>query len=105
MPRPVVFRFLRVASCLAVIAAGLSGAEPAGSSWDRVPLYVHFGKRDGDLTPAQLDFLAANAPIVALEKSHGASVHGSTEAGIAADRKSTRLNSSHVSESRMPSSA
>ena len=60
MPRPVVFRFLRVASYLAVIAATLSGAEPAGSSWDRVPLYVHFGKRDGDLTPA-LETTGTNA--------------------------------------------
>lgn len=55
-----------------------------GFSWDRVPLYTHFGKRGADLTAAELDFLAQHAPFVALEKGHGASVHGSTEAGIAA---------------------
>ena len=32
-------------------------------------------------------------------------VHTGILAGLALDRKSTRLNSSHVSESRMPSSA
>ena len=29
----------------------------------------------------------------------------SSESGVSTDRKSTRLNSSHMSESRMPSSA
>lgn len=69
------------------LAAGLAAAEspPAVlAGWDRVPLYVHFGKRAGELTSTELDFLAANAPVVALEKSHGAAQHGSTEAGIAA---------------------
>ena len=38
-----------------------------------------------------------------LDFAGGAVVH--LNAGVAADRKSTRLNSSHMSESRMPSSA
>jgi len=54
-----------------------------GFSWDRVPLYIHFGKRNGDLTEAEIDFLATNSRLIALEKGHGASAHGSTEAGVA----------------------
>jgi hypothetical protein len=53
-------------------------------TWDRVPLYVHFGKRTADLGPGEVDFLVKNTRWVVLEKSHGASVHGSTERGIAA---------------------
>jgi hypothetical protein len=68
----------------ASLAAAPIAAELTGFSWERVPLYTHFGKRGADMTPAELDFLARHAPFVALEKSHGASVHGSTEAGIAA---------------------
>lgn len=54
-----------------------------GFSWDRVPLNLHFGKRGADVTDAEIDFIAANSRFIALEKSHGAAVHGSTEAGIA----------------------
>lgn len=78
---------LRILVFVTFLAAGLAAAEsptPVLAGWDRVPLYVHFGKRAGELTSAELDFLAANAPVVALEKSHGAAQHGSTEAGIAA---------------------
>lgn len=53
-------------------------------SWDRVPLNIHFGKRSGDLSDEEIDFLAKNSRLIALEKSHGVSAHGSTEAGIAA---------------------
>jgi dienelactone hydrolase len=61
-------------------------ASPArtGATWDRVPLYLHLAKRTADLTEAEIDFLAGSGPrLITLEKSHGASVHGSTEAGIA----------------------
>jgi dienelactone hydrolase len=54
-----------------------------GFSWDRVPLNIHFGKRTGDLTDAEIAFLARSSRFIVLEKSHGAAVHGSTEAGIA----------------------
>jgi hypothetical protein len=54
-----------------------------GFNWDRVPLNIHFGKRDADLTDAEIDFLASHSGFIALEKGHGASAHGSTEAGIA----------------------
>lgn len=68
-------------------AAALSGSAVANSfpgfSWDRVPLNLHFGKRTGDMTDAEIDFLAAHSRFIVLEKGHGAAVHGSTEAGIA----------------------
>ena len=38
-------------------------------------------------------------------KAHEVTVEEATRAALDADRKSTRLNSSHMSESRMPSSA
>jgi hypothetical protein len=52
-------------------------------NWDRVPLYIHFGQRTGDLTDGQIAFLASHSRWIALEKSHGVAVHGSTEKGIA----------------------
>lgn len=52
-------------------------------SWDRVPLNIHFGKREADLTEAEIAFIAKHSNLIALEKSHGAGPHGSTEAGIA----------------------
>ncbi len=54
-----------------------------GFSWDRVPLNLHFGKRTADLTAAEIDFIASRSTLIALEKSHGVTPHGSTEAGIA----------------------
>ncbi|WP_146533755.1 putative glycoside hydrolase [Rubripirellula reticaptiva] len=52
-------------------------------SWDRVPLNIHFGKRTVDVTDGEIEFLASHSRFIVLEKSHGARVHGSTEAGIA----------------------
>lgn len=52
-------------------------------NWSRVPLNIHFGKRAGDLTDAEIDFLAKHSVLITLEKGHGADVHGSTEAGVA----------------------
>lgn len=57
-------------------------ARTAGA-WDRVPLYLHLGKRTGDLTDAEIAFLADRGGLITLEKSNGAALHGSTEAGIA----------------------
>ncbi len=66
-------------------APGAVAVNPimAGFSWDRVPLNIHLGKRTADLTDAEIDFLASHSRLIALEKGHGAAVHGSTEAGIA----------------------
>jgi len=57
--------------------------ELTGFNWDRVPLNIHFAKRGSDLTDEEIDFLASHSGLIALEKGHGASVHGSTEKGIA----------------------
>lgn len=62
--------------------AGANSSELTGFSWDRVPLYLHFGKRSGPMTDAELDFVAKHGRFVALEKGHGAGQHGSTEEGI-----------------------
>ncbi|MDB4385167.1 putative glycoside hydrolase family 15 protein [Opitutaceae bacterium] len=56
-------------------------AELTGFSWDKVPLNIHFGKRTSDMTDAEIEFVAKHGNLVALEKGHGASAHGSTEAG------------------------
>ena len=62
-------------------------------SWDRVPLNLHFGKRTTDLTDAEVEFVAGHSSLIALEKGHGASMHGSTEAGIAdSARRITQRN-------------
>ena len=52
--------------------------------WDRVPVNIHFGKRIGDVTDEEIDFIATHSEFVTLEKSHGIEPHGSTERGIAA---------------------
>ncbi len=65
-------------------AAPRVSVTPSGFNWDRVPLNLHFGQRNGDLTDAEIEFIATRSNLIALEKSHGLAVHGSTEAGIAA---------------------
>jgi hypothetical protein len=53
-----------------------------GFHWDRVPVNIHFGKR-GEMTDAEIDFVASHSEFVTLEKSHSVDAHGSTEKGIA----------------------
>ena len=89
------FPALARALCLLIAVAGQTSwsAEasrippPAvrlpGFTWDRVPLHLHFGKRTADLTDAEIDFVASPSSLIALEKSHGVTPHGSTEAGTA----------------------
>ena len=60
-----------------------SAVRLTGFTWDRVPLNLHFGKRTADLADAEIDFIASHSTLIALEKSHGVTPHGSTEAGIA----------------------
>ena len=87
LPAPLPF----LVALLHLSAAALFGAPATkpdlatltGFSWDRVPVCAHFGKRTAPLTEAELDWIAAQYPILSLEKGHGASTHGSTEAGIA----------------------
>ena len=47
----------------------------------------------------------ANVPVYVLEYLLGSYCASNDEAVIEEDRKSTRLNSSHIQKSRMPSSA
>jgi hypothetical protein len=85
--------FLLIAWLATLSVHPLLAAEPTAPSnsvvtltafsWDRVPLNIHFGKRTGNLTDAEIDFLATHSRLIALEKGHGAAVHGSTEAGVA----------------------
>ena len=81
----ILATILRAGSCVAAEPAAKTDATVAltGFSWDRVPLNIHFGKRNGDLSDAEIDFLASHSRLIALEKGHGASVHGSTEEGVA----------------------
>jgi dienelactone hydrolase len=70
-----------------------AAAALPGFNWDRVPLNLHFGKRSADLTAAEVDFIASHSTLIALEKSHGVTPHGSTEAGIAdSARRITQRN-------------
>ena len=60
-----------------------TGSRWDSSHWNRVPLNIHFGKRSSDLTDDEVDCVARHSNLIVLEKSHGLSAHGSTEAGIA----------------------
>ena len=68
-----------------------------------VVLEVQFQLRNGELTtPITYAELAKE---LGIEVGQKADVIKTREAVLKIDRKSTRLNSSHMSESRMPSSA
>ena len=83
------FAFFSVLACALTSVRAADATAPAaavrltGFTWDRVPLNLHFGKRTADLTEDEIDFVARHSNLIALEKSHGVSAHGSTEAGIA----------------------
>ncbi len=90
---------LTLSSELQALATTTPAAPPRvtanfpGFSWNRVPLNLHFGKRTADLTDAEVDFVARHSTLIALEKSHGVTPHGSTEAGIAdSARRITQRN-------------
>lgn len=74
---------LGLAACNPVPTTSVAKSNVSSSNWDRVPVNIHFGKTDGDLTDAEIDFLASYNGWIILEKRHGLEVHGSTEAGIA----------------------
>jgi hypothetical protein len=98
------FFFVRTLGLLVALSAPLARAAEApphlaaavrltGFSWERVPLNLHFGKRSGDMTDAEIEFVARQSTFIALEKGHGVTPHGSTEAGIAATaRRITQRN-------------
>ena len=74
---------LITALLLAPLAALPAADAPPPANWDRVPLNIHFGKRSGNMSDAEIEFLAKHSVLVTLEKGHGDSAHGSTEAGVA----------------------
>jgi len=91
-------------------AADTPGAVPVAErfpdfSWDRVPLYMHIRKSTG-FTPEELRYLAG-FPLIAFEKTTGATDYGSTEKGTleaarAVKRLCTRLQRmAHLENARI----
>jgi N-acetylgalactosamine-6-sulfatase len=58
-------------------------ARPA-FSWDTVPLYAHFGDREG-MTDEDVEFIASHYDFIVLEKAHGIDKYGDTEQGTIED--------------------
>ncbi|MGE0755847.1 MAG: putative glycoside hydrolase [Pirellulaceae bacterium] len=97
-PKGMIVVLLELAALLQVPLASFSPGDevapippPSRSAqlipdfrWDRVPVNIHFGKRNGELTDDEIGFIASHSELVTLEKSHGVGRHGSTEKGIAA---------------------
>ena len=78
------------------------------AGYDVIPVRLDRTEVGGLPTYAQLDDVAGAVDVVVIFRRPDAAVAHVGEAAAKraeADRKSTRLNSSHVSESRMPSSA
>ena len=101
--QPALMTFRTLCLYIAIAVTKTSSAAPpstsasavrlTGFTWDRVPLNLHFGKRTADLTDAEVNFIASHSSLIALEKSHGVTPHGSTEAGIAdSARRITQRN-------------
>lgn len=77
--------------CASTSFAADNGYPPF--SWDRVPLYIHFGKTSAPLTDDELRFVAERSNFVCLEKGHARNTLGSTEKGAAHDaRRLKELN-------------
>ena len=89
---------------IAVFDALIEARKPCAQRRRRVPFGLHLPQRDTDA--------GAAVTIACYRRRRLAAQHRIDHApldrkrfGIAADRKSTRLNSSHIQKSRMPSSA
>jgi len=87
---------LRAADALQSEQSAATTTSLPGFNWDRVPLYLHFGKRTSDLTDAEIVFIANRSRLVTLEKGHGAAVHGSTEKGIASTARRIKRRNPEV---------
>ena len=113
---------LAVAAVAALVTSGAAQAQAVGSEWPTRPVTIVVGYAAG----GGVDFMARllaeklserlRQPVVVENRPSVGAVVGSAHVARAKpdgytlmmgapDRKSTRLNSSHVSESRMPSSA
>ena len=76
--------------------------------WDApTMLHPHFGRGLRDITASRLFYepLVASAPDGTFVPVLADEIPTVKNGGLARDRKSTRLNSSHIQKSRMPSSA
>ena len=95
---PVYARLL----CAELLRRGFSRETVLGGTglaWEALHTGAAF------LSYAQLQRLVHQALVLTGEPGLGLAVGLSTELSIHGDRKSTRLNSSHSKQSRMPSSA
>jgi len=54
-------------------------------SWDRVPIYIHFGKTPAALTDEEVLLVARLSDFVCLEKAHARTQFGATEPGVKHD--------------------
>ncbi len=70
------------ASCRGPVLTRLPAFLPPSSPWERVPVYAHLGKSDGDFTSSELDFLAEHFNFICIEKGQAIKTRGSTEEGI-----------------------
>jgi hypothetical protein len=69
-------------SCRQPVLSRLPVILPPSSSWERVPVYAHLGKSEGDFTSAELDFLAEHFNFICIEKGQAVKARGCTEEGI-----------------------
>jgi hypothetical protein len=53
-------------------------------SWDTVPLYAHFGDREG-MSDEEVEFIALHYDFIVLEKAHGMAKYAYTEQGTIED--------------------
>ncbi|WP_342804717.1 putative glycoside hydrolase [Alteromonas sp. M12] len=80
------------------IAANLSDKSPPSQvnsaypefNWDRVPVYAHFGRTNGELSHQENQFIASHYDFVTLEKGHAIKKYGSSEKGIIAGAKALK---------------
>jgi hypothetical protein len=88
-------KLIAVVLLLAPLGARAADLPPA-FSWQRVPVYAHLGKNEGDFTPQELEFLAKRFDFIAIEKGQAVRKcdgSGGTEGGIyEAARQLKKLN-------------
>ena len=98
-----------------IVVAGMEGALPSvvagmvARPVIAVPTSIGYGVSLNGLTPllAMLNSCSSNVAVVNIDNGFGAGYMAAKALcrALPGDRKSTRLNSSHIEPSRMPSSA